>query len=79
MGVENRLFGRSVTTAGLLAGADIRDAVAGAGPFDAVLIPAEALNDDDLFIDSLPLEEFRTALGCRVVPAYLLSSGLAAL
>ncbi|MGK7313076.1 MAG: DUF512 domain-containing protein, partial [Candidatus Longimicrobiales bacterium M2_2A_002] len=47
--VENRLFGPTVTTAGLLPGEDIRDAIAATDGLDAVLIPAEALNDDDLF------------------------------
>ena len=77
--VENRLFGATVTTAGLLPGADMRDAVAAqardAG-FDAILIPAESLNDDDLFIDSMPLADLRSELGARIVPAHTLSGGL---
>ncbi len=77
--VENRLFGPTVTTAGLLAGADMRDAVLEAGPFDAVLIPGESLNDDMLFIDSLPYDDFVAATDTRAVPAHFLSSGLDAL
>lgn len=77
--VENRLFGPTVNTAGLLPGADIRDALAVRGPFDAVLLPAEALNDDDLFIDSLPLAALERATGARLIPAHTLSAALRAL
>jgi putative radical SAM enzyme (TIGR03279 family) len=79
LGVENRLFGPTVTTAGLLPGEDIRDAVLGAGPLDAILIPAESLNDDQLFIDSLAFGDLCAAVGAPVVPAYALSAGLRAL
>lgn len=75
----NRLFGPTVTTAGLLTGADIRTAVQAAGELDTVLIPAEALNDDGLFIDSLPFTDLAAAVSPRVVPAYDLSSGFARL
>jgi putative radical SAM enzyme (TIGR03279 family) len=77
--VENSLFGPTVTTAGLLAGKDMRDAITTAGPFDAVLIPAESLNDDMLFIDSLPYDDFVAALDSPVIPAHFLSAGLASL
>ncbi len=67
--VENRMYGPTVTTAGLLPGRDIVDAVAAAadradgGRFDVVLVPAEALNDDGLFIDDVPLADLSAALG----------------
>ncbi|MBW3552325.1 MAG: DUF512 domain-containing protein [Gemmatimonadetes bacterium] len=77
--VTNRLFGATVTTAGLLPGADIRDAVLAGGPFDAVLLPAEALNDDGLFIDSVPFGDLERALAADVVPAHDLSAALRAL
>ena len=77
--VENRLFGSTVTTAGLLPGADLRDALSGRGRFDRVLIPAEALNDDDVFIDDMPLATLRASLEAeRVLPAYELIAALAA-
>jgi putative radical SAM enzyme (TIGR03279 family) len=76
--VRNEFFGPSVTVAGLLAGADFRQALAGdtrAG--DVVLLPAEALNADDLFIDSLPLAELETALApARVVPGHRVPDAL---
>jgi putative radical SAM enzyme (TIGR03279 family) len=77
--VENRLFGPTVNTAGLLPGADMLDAVRAAGrdaPLDAVLLPAESLNDDGLFIDSLPYDTFVADAGVPVVPALTLSQGL---
>jgi putative radical SAM enzyme (TIGR03279 family) len=77
--VENRLFGPTVTTAGLLPGADILDAVRAAeaaGALDLVLVPAEALNDDGLFIDSLPLETLKSAISAPVLPAHTLTGGL---
>lgn len=77
--VENRLFGASVTTAGLLPGADLRDALRAAGRFDLALIPGEALNDDDVFIDDLPLAQLRASVdAARVVPAHELIAALSA-
>jgi NifB/MoaA-like Fe-S oxidoreductase len=78
--VENRLFGPTVTTAGLLPGADIAAAVEQAGPFDDVLLPAESLNDDGLFIDSMSLVELRGRLaGARAVAGYELAAALSQL
>jgi putative radical SAM enzyme (TIGR03279 family) len=78
--VRNRMFGETVTTAGLLSGADMRDAVAEAGAFDVVLLPAESLNDDELFIDNMPLAELRATLApARVVAAHELTSAFGVL
>ena len=63
--VENRYFGPSVTTAGLLAGADILHGVRDARRGDLVLLPASALNDDALFIDGVGLDE----VAGRLAPA----------
>ncbi|HSJ26520.1 MAG TPA: DUF512 domain-containing protein [Longimicrobiales bacterium] len=101
LGVRNTMFGATVTTAGLLPGADmlnaVRSAAAGAGitgsmhearsaadaagdGYDVVLLPAETLNDDDMFIDSMPLSTFRETLPAALVaPAHELTSALAAL
>lgn len=77
---RNRMFGKTVTTAGLLPGADMRDALLAAGPFDVVLLPAETLNDDDIFIDNLPLADLASAVvPARVLPAHELTSALGAL
>lgn len=60
--VENRYFGPSVTIAGLLPGRDIVDRVCGARPGDLVLLPGTALNDDQVFIDGMPLDEVTRGL-----------------
>ena len=60
--VENAFFGPSVTVAGLLAGRDVRTALGTTRDGDLVLLPRVALNDDALFIDSMPLAELEDAL-----------------
>ena len=74
--VENRYFGPTVTTAGLLPGHDIARALRDAGHFDAALIPAEALNDDGVFIDNLSLEDLRRARGNEIFTAYEFTSAI---
>jgi putative radical SAM enzyme (TIGR03279 family) len=75
--VTNEYFGPTVTTAGLLPGADIINAVASRGRFDDILIPAEALNDNDRFIDDMPLASVEEALApARVVRGYELATAL---
>ena len=60
--VENRNFGDTVTIAGLLGGRDILNALQGTQSGDLVVLPAEALNADDIFIDDVPMDELRTVL-----------------
>ena len=55
--LENPVFGSSVTTAGLLPGRVFIDALGAAGQLDLALLPAEAVNDDGVFIDDLSFEE----------------------
>jgi putative radical SAM enzyme (TIGR03279 family) len=54
--VTNSLFGASVTTAGLLPGTAVQQALRGRVGLDLVLIPGESINDEGLFIDSMSLE-----------------------
>ncbi|MGH7504634.1 MAG: DUF512 domain-containing protein, partial [Longimicrobiales bacterium] len=78
--VDNRYFGETVTTAGLLAGDDLLAALRDAGPFDVVLLPAESLNDDGVFIDGMPLDRLAARLApATVLPAHELTTALAAL
>lgn len=78
--VVNRMFGETVTTAGLLPGRDLLAAALRAGPFDAVLLPAEALNDDGVFVDDLSLDDLMERLEpARVLPGYELTATLARL
>ena len=54
--VVNTLFGPSVTTAGLLPGAAMQEALRGRRDFDLALLPGESVNDDGLFIDNMSLD-----------------------
>ena len=77
--VRNGMFGATVTTAGLLPGAGVLAAIRAleAGTqLDAVLIPGESLNDDDLFIDSMGLDELVAGVTGPVIPAHYLSEAL---
>jgi putative radical SAM enzyme (TIGR03279 family) len=79
IGVTNTYFGDTVTTAGLLAGADIVDALETAGDFDLALLPAEALNDDERFIDDVSFESVRAHFSPATVhAAFELTSALRA-
>jgi putative radical SAM enzyme (TIGR03279 family) len=54
--VVNTLFGASVTTAGLLPGTAVQEALRGRGDLDLALLPGESVNDDGLFIDGMSAE-----------------------
>jgi putative radical SAM enzyme (TIGR03279 family) len=78
--VTNDFFGETCTIAGLLAGRDILRALGGARPGDVVVLPAEALNADDLFIDSMPRAEVAAGLGgATLLSGYEITEALAAL
>ncbi len=78
--VVNDFFGETCTVAGLLAGRDILAALAGGKEDDVVLLPAEALNADALFIDSMPRAELEGALGgATVLTGYEITEALAEL
>jgi putative radical SAM enzyme (TIGR03279 family) len=51
--VVNSLFGASVTTAGLLPGTAVQQALQGRRDLDLALLPGESVNDDGLFIDGM--------------------------
>ncbi len=71
--VENALFGPSVTTAGLLPAAAIEAALRGRDDLDLVLLPAEAVNDDLIFMDDVRADD----LAVRVPMPVRLSSDFA--
>lgn len=78
--VRNQFYGETVTVAGLLGGRDLLEAVSDPSDQDLVMIPSEALNQDDLFIDSVSLDDFRRELfPARVVPGYEITQALGAL
>lgn len=67
--VRNKFFGKSVTVAGLLTGSDIAAALESKRPGDLVVIPAEALNDDGIFLDGMSLEQLRGRFSVPIAPA----------
>lgn len=61
--VKNRFFGPTVTVAGLLTGGDILHALRGKELGDMVLIPGNALKDeDDVFLDGMRLDQLKEEL-----------------
>lgn len=61
--VKNRFFGPTVTVAGLLTGGDILHALRGRELGDMVLIPGNALKDeDDVFLDGMRLDQLKEKL-----------------
>jgi putative radical SAM enzyme (TIGR03279 family) len=78
--IVNDFFGETCTVAGLLAGRDIAAALGRGREDDVVLLPAEALNADDLFIDSMSRAELEGALAeATVLTGYEITEALAAL
>jgi putative radical SAM enzyme (TIGR03279 family) len=77
LAVRNQLYGATVTIAGLLGGRDFLAAVTEPSEQDLILIPASALNDDGLFIDSVTLENLQRALHpAQVIPGHELTEAL---
>jgi NifB/MoaA-like Fe-S oxidoreductase len=75
--VVNRMYGETVTTAGLLPGRDIAAALAAHADIDIVLIPAEALNDDDVFVDNYAFTALQGGLpNARVLAAHEITHAL---
>lgn len=60
--VENDIFGARVTTAGLLSGGAMRDALQKLEGVDLALLPGESVNDAGLFIDSLSVAALAEAV-----------------
>jgi putative radical SAM enzyme (TIGR03279 family) len=67
--VKNRFFGPLVTVAGLLTGRDVLHALKGRKLGSMLMIPANALKEDEaVFLDGLTLEQVERALKVKVVP-----------
>ncbi|MBI4500058.1 MAG: DUF512 domain-containing protein [Gemmatimonadetes bacterium] len=75
--LENSLFGPSVTTAGLLPGRAFLSALESLTAVDLALLPAEAINDDGLFIDDVRLEELQAGLPVDVMISHHFTDALA--
>ncbi len=68
--VENSLFGKTTTVAGLLVGSDVRRALDGRSDLDLVLIPAETINDSGVFLDDTSFAELSATASVPLVPSY---------
>ena len=75
--LENTLFGTSVTTAGLLPGKAILAALKDRRDLDLVLLPAESVNDDLLFMDSLEAHDLAAQLPMPIKLSYDFADALA--
>jgi putative radical SAM enzyme (TIGR03279 family) len=64
--VVNTLFGPSVTTAGLLPGVAMQQALRIRRDLDLVLLPGESVNDDGLFIDSMSFDLLGAAVPVEI-------------
>lgn len=62
--IENRLFGESVTVAGLICGADLAEQLAGRELGERLLLPEVMLrHEKDMFLDSMTPDELEERLG----------------
>ncbi len=69
--VENRLFGRPTTVAGLLGGRDLLEAARShAAPGDLVLLPDESVNEDGIFLDDLAPADLARELRVEVAASW---------
>ncbi|MEE2669161.1 MAG: DUF512 domain-containing protein [Gemmatimonadota bacterium] len=79
-GIKNCFYGENVTVAGLLGGEDIVSGLGTTQQDDVILVTAEALNADDLFVDGLSISKVRKALEpATVVTGYGVSECLTSL
>ncbi len=70
LALENTLFGSSVTTAGLLPGKVVLAALQNRSDLDFALLPAEAVNDDLLFMDDMEAHDLAARLPMPVRLSY---------
>jgi putative radical SAM enzyme (TIGR03279 family) len=70
LALENTLFGPSVTTAGLLPGKAILAALKDRRDLDFVLLPAESVNDNLLFMDDLEAHDLAAQLPMPIRLSY---------
>jgi len=68
--LENSLYGSSVTTAGLLPGHAFRRALQHRADLDLALLPAEAVNDDLLFMDDLSADDIAAGVPMPIRLSY---------
>jgi len=74
--VENDLFGSSVTSAGLLPGQTFREALRDRADLDVALLPAEAVNDQGMFLDDLSFHQLVAAVPMELRLSYHFADAL---
>lgn len=72
----NSLFGPSVTSAGLLPGAAMHQALAQRSDLDLALIPAEAVNDHGVFLDDWTFTSLQQAVPVELRLSYRFADAL---
>ncbi|HKA60407.1 MAG TPA: DUF512 domain-containing protein [Gemmatimonadales bacterium] len=70
LALENTLFGPSVTTAGLLPGKAVLEALRDRRDLDLALLPAESVNDNLLFMDDMEAHELAAQLPMPIKLSY---------
>ena len=68
--LENDLFGKTVTTAALLPGRAFAKALEGRSDLTLALLPAEAVNDNHLFMDDMSIPELANRVPCEIRLSY---------
>ncbi|MDZ4804601.1 MAG: DUF512 domain-containing protein [Candidatus Eisenbacteria bacterium] len=68
--VVNETFGRPTSVTGLLGAKDFARELRTAGPFDLALIPANALNDRQIFMDDVALDDLTAEFGGRIAVGF---------
>ncbi len=68
--LQNSLFGSSVTTAGLLPGESFVTALRERDDIDLALLPAEAANDDGIFMDDMTFEQIDATVPAAIRLSY---------
>jgi len=64
--VENNFYGNRVTVTGLLTGQDIFNQLLNQPSADLIILPANCLNLDGLFLDDWTLADLQTKLQCHI-------------
>ncbi len=77
MALENGVFGSAVTSAGLLPGAAFLAALRQRRDLDLALLPAEAVNDDLLFMDDMDAHALAARLPMEIRLSYDFADALA--
>ena len=67
--IENNFFGKKITVAGLLTGADITSQLQNKPLGEVLLIPSVSLrHEGDMFLDSMTLDEAEKTLNVSISP-----------